>query len=1105
MELIDCKALEPEIVTLRALEAPPSPWRANREALLINDNAQRLLCQDDRVVPVEYADRGDVLRYDAGHCLWCLIDSTDDRLRLRVLRCRGTLALDLQVGIDDRLVDQLHKQRRIKEPTADAARAWVNDELLLVPTIGLAGTRALARADNTGTRLTLVGRRHEADLRERDGRWTIARLAPARQHDSELTLLHGDIAIVDASTAAVLHSPAQRQQFQEYLDAHGDYVELWRRYAAIEWGQATEAGRTLSVLRYQDREPCGEEQLRWRYAVDPEQARAFMERWEALDRDSKLPDLAIEACAEPPAWMLDADQTKGIDSGRPVVGERPVLQGGWLYLSYDPNREHEAPPQSGLLCLSIHGQRKAHERRQQALERIRSSANPMPQLRLLLEGQPVPTRTDWCREKALSRQARAAFHGEPTDMQKCALDLALNTPDIAVIIGPPGTGKTQVISALQRRLAEVYPDPRSIQYQLLITSFQHDAVDNALGRIEVFGLPGLRMGGRRRDAESPDNDRLSGWRETRLAELAPRLDAAIAAEPVFAALQGLRDATTRLRIQPLTPGERAELAREIDASLQDLAETHRLRPTAATEQRWRDWLATRQPEPAIASTRGPTRRLWRQAIWSLRTSTRAFADDGAAQCLRLLDLADRRDQDLPDGDRTLLEALAMTPIPPDRQLADLAALRERLLTASRPDLRPPVLRNVLDTEGCCLLDILLGELDAHLKRRPEWARLAIISDYLDDLRLDPTRIEQAVRAYTTVLGATCQQAAAEPMRGLLSLEPKDGISFDTVVIDEAARATPLDLLIPMAMGRRRIVLVGDHRQLPHLLDPDTEKSLEEAGDLTQVEKKALEDSLFERLVLRLRRLEQEHPGQPKRVIMLDTQFRMHPVLGDFVSRTFYEAVGEPAIRSGRPATDFGHPMPELAGRVCAWIDLPARGRDDRDRRLPAGSRIRAAEAERAAREAKRILDACPGMSLGVITFYAAQRDLILEHMGEQGLSEQHEGRWRVRPEWARNERGAEQLLVGTVDAFQGKEFDIVLLSIVRTDTPLRGEDRELALTRKYGFLRVPNRMNVAMSRQRRLLIAIGDIALARAPETAEAAPGLAAFLDLCEGAHGRVL
>ena len=85
------------------------------------------------------------------------------------------------------------------------------------------------------------------------------------------------------------------------------------------------------------------------------------------------------------------------------------------------------------------------------------------------------------------------------------------------------------------------------------------------------------------------------------------------------------------------------------------------------------------------------------------------------------------------------------------------------------------------------------------------------------------------------------------------------------------------------------------------------------------------------------------------------------------------------------------------------------------------------------------------------------------------------------------------------------EFDVVLLSIVRTDARLGSGERESALNRKYGFLRLANRLNVAMSRQRRLLIAIGDAALARAAETAEAAPGLADFMRLCESEHGRVL
>ena len=63
---------------------------------------------------------------------------------------------------------------------------------------------------------------------------------------------------------------------------------------------------------------------------------------------------------------------------------------------------------------------------------------------------------------------------------------------------------------------------------------------------------------------------------------------------------------------------------------------------------------------------------------------------------------------------------------------------------------------------------------------------------------------------------------------------------------------------------------------------------------------------------------------------------------------------------------------------------------------------------------------------------------------------------------------SERLRVGSVDAFQGKEFDVVLLSMVRTAPGKVDLENEDSLTRAYGFLRMDNRLNVAMSRQHRL-------------------------------------
>ena len=93
--------------------------------------------------------------------------------------------------------------------------------------------------------------------------------------------------------------------------------------------------------------------------------------------------------------------------------------------------------------------------------------------------------------------------------------------------------------------------------------------------------------------------------------------------------------------------------------------------------------------------------------------------------------------------------------------------------------------------------------------------------------------------------------------------------------------------------------------------------------------------------------------------------------------------------------------------------------------------------------------------------------------------------------------------VGTVDSFQGKEFDIVFLSVTRSNE-LAAEDED-ERRRKYGHLLLENRLCVAMSRQRRMLVAVGDREMFNTAAAREAVPGLARFLDLCGGDDAVVL
>ena len=74
---------------------------------------------------------------------------------------------------------------------------------------------------------------------------------------------------------------------------------------------------------------------------------------------------------------------------------------------------------------------------------------------------------------------REAFRGSPTPRQQEALRVAINTPDIALMQEPPGTGKTKVITAIQACLSEIEKNRNgTVSHRLLLTSYQHDAVKN---------------------------------------------------------------------------------------------------------------------------------------------------------------------------------------------------------------------------------------------------------------------------------------------------------------------------------------------------------------------------------------------------------------------------------------------------------------------------------------------------------------------------------------------------------------------------------------------------------------------------------------------------
>jgi len=737
------------------------------------------------------------------------------------------------------------------------------------------------------------------------------------------------------------------------------------------------------------------------------------------------------------------------------------------------------PRESGTLILSLAGETAQIKRRMAARQAILEGRAANPQLGLLIEeqGQIARTREPQKTPPLTAFVRKKVFRNDPTVMQERAIEVALNTPDIALIQGPPGTGKTTVIAAILERLNEI-ADKRGtrIKGQILLTGFQHDAVENMIERLSLNGIPVPKFGkrsGATDDDYSAFERNLEDWCSKLAAELRER-------NPRIAEVEQERE-IKNLFLQYVQAPSRplaGSLARKIASlGVAVLGEGGMRRAENLAKN------LTREEKLNEDSSQ------WLNSARRLRVQSESFSDDGPERSVDALE--DLRDV-LEESERELLDTASLwrSEDGPPSFLADLAALKMKLLVRFSS---PPVFRVEKQNDEVIALSEFAIQRIKTAGNSAKNKKSAALAEFLAELEGNPYGMMDALSDYSFAFAATCQQSVNRRMqaqKGMTGSDVNKSMEYEYVIVDEAARVSPRDLMVAMAQGKR-IILVGDHRQLPHIIDEEVAHQMEE-GEGGQDENDWLKKSMFQYLFsTRLKTLE-EYDGITRRVT-LDKQYRMHPLLGSFISRNFYERF-DPTEQfgSGRPVSDFAHALSSTNGKPAVWLDVPAQiGRHQKD----GTSWTRPAEATVIVRKLDQWMssDAGKGLSFGVISFYKAQADLIrkqLRHIADDD----------------------KKLRVGTVDSFQGMEFDVVFLSMVRT-MPSResieackrrviskGESWTASKEAQFcfGHLCLYNRLNVSMSRQKKLLVVVGDTGALQNQLAEDFVPGLVDFLQLCQ-------
>ena len=280
--------------------------------------------------------------------------------------------------------------------------------------------------------------------------------------------------------------------------------------------------------------------------------------------------------------------------------------------------------------------------------------------------------------------------------------------------------------------------------------------------------------------------------------------------------------------------------------------------------------------------------------------------------------------------------------------------------------------------------------------------------------------QTALLASSQVVAGTCIGAVG--VRGIAEID------YDLCIVDEASKATPTEALVPLSRSRKWI-LVGDQRQLsPFQEDALQDQALLENFQLTRDD---LKRTLFDHLVESL-------PDECRSA--LTTQHRMVAPIGDLISECFYDS----KLESARKVEDnlLGG---VLKGRIT-WLStsrLP-----NKQEHQPGTSYVNPCEISVILQTLKRMQFfakiAKRPYSVAVLTAYSGQKRELERQCRSQS--------WDML-----------SIECNTVDAFQGREKDIAIYSVTRSND--QGE---------IGFLREMKRINVALSRGRDYLVIVGD-------------------------------
>lgn len=681
------------------------------------------------------------------------------------------------------------------------------------------------------------------------------------------------------------------------------------------------------------------------------------------------------------------------------VGHMREFSDGRMIIDMTPQVDYSNIASSGEISISMRMAEIALDRQRKALKSILYKENVNPEISDIIFNPTIAT------SKNNLMLTETDCESIEIDKSKLiSLEKALSANNMFLLQGPPGTGKTTFISELVYQI--LYGNDKyrgNPDAKILIASQSHVAVDHSLAKIKKL-IPDIKM------IRIGILDKLSESSREYTLDIFCR-------EWTRKVIENCKEALARYKQEigiDESLQEKNSIINEIESINQEISELiyelekveTELERVNILDSKWQfvnEKIATMKQMVAI-KTAGVTEEQVSQIIDEFTESLSVLNDKLASVIDKSIALTERKIE-LQNRYVSINEKLGV-------KGHEVDEWKELLGISSNEDYQ--------QVKMC-----IQNTLKENKKKYAKYSKVeSLCKEWQKRVTQGDGLLQESI-ADSTIVGATCL--------GIASLSSAIEFEFDWVIVDEAGKATPPEILVPICLGRK-VVLVGDHKQLPPVVD-ETLLKLQDKERMN-ISKEDLELSLFEYL-------ERSLSDDCKNI--LDEQYRMNPVIGDLISKLFYES----KLVSKTSRKEKTIPLKIYESKPLVWLSTAARA--DRKEEKISDSYRNTCEAKIIFEQLLEIDEELGELKLkketAIIAGYRGQRDKI---------TRLYESDYKARFHNMSIE-------INTVDAFQGRETDIVFYSIVRSND-----------NGKLGFLKDVRRLNVAFSRARELLVVVGD-------------------------------